>query len=210
MANVPVTPLGGSGGTEITDKIELTADARNKAVISQNTDQWLALETDYYSSVNELMRVAKLVVNAKTTNPKNALKLLFQANNTAGLLSYELFGTFNCPIIEGDYVGDGQQGRRIRLTTIANYVPRVLFIAGMDGFGDGIGELGIVFNFGNFFNASNGSNGIAFNLVEPVKTRSTQCKLTSQYLEVIPAQFGFNTNNIKYSYYGIGLRAPST
>ena len=210
MANVPVTPLGGSGGTEITDKIELTADARNKAVISQNADQWLTLETDYYSSVNELMRIAKLVVSAETTNPRNALKLLFQANNTASLFSYELFGTFNCPIIEGNYVGDGQQGRRIRITTIANYIPRVLFIAGMDGFGDGIGELGIVFNFGNFFNASRGSNGIAFNLVEPVKTGSTQCDLTNTYLEVIPAQFGFNTTNIKYSYYGIGLRAPST
>lgn len=210
MANIPVTPLGGSGGTEIIDKIELTADARNKAVISQNTDQWLSLETDYYSSVNELMRVAKLVVNAETTTPRNALKLLFQASNTASLLSYELFGTFNCPIIEGDYIGDGQQGKRIRITTIANYIPRVLFIAGMNSFGDGIGELGIVFNFGNFFNASNGSNGIAFNLVEPVKMGSTQCDLTSQYLKVIPAQFGFNTNNIKYSYYGIGLRAPST
>lgn len=209
MANIPVTPLGGSGGTEIIDKIELTADARNKAVISQNTDQWLSLETDHYSSVNELMKVAKLVVNAATSTPRNALKLFFQASNTASLLSYELFGTFNCPIIEGDYIGDGQQDRSIRITNIVNYIPRVLFIAGMNSFG-GIGELGIVFNFGNFFNAGGGQNGIAFNLVVPVKMGSTQCDLTNQSLRVIPAQFGFNTNNIKYSYYGIGLRAPKT
>lgn len=208
MANIPVTPLGGSGGTEIIDKIELTADARNKAVISQNTDQWLSLETDYYSSVNELMRVAKLVVNAETTTPRNALKLLFQASNTSSLLSYELFGTFNCPIVEGDYTGNGVQGgRNIRISTISNYIPRILFIAEKSNLG-GLSSLGVIFNFGVGFNGSQGSNGFAVSMVSPVKVDSIQCYLNGFNLVVNPIQFGFNSNNTEYSYYGIGFRAP--
>lgn len=164
---------------------------------------------------------ASLLINGSSlyeVDPLNLITLHYKNPDSSSSLEYlnsVIYGEYNIPIMEGDYIGNGDANRILPIFLPTKNSPRLLLIGEVHDYYDnqeykeGFGKIVLLFNFGNAIFASSGINGIGFNLLQNGTLFLPQFTYKQDGLHVSGTEYGFNVTANKYCYYGIGWRSPS-